>query len=151
MTDPREALEAMGLSADRVIETDKALQQRGPRDGRICMCGHGVSKHNAESNVCQPSAMDCPCRVIRPVIEVEDTRVFLRKTAGGGEMHALARGLGALSALGKSFEWLIDLKCDRCGAVDEVVTPVPVTSTGFATTYPTGYDAFLCRPCREEI
>lgn len=151
MTDPRLALEAMGLSADRVIETDNALKQRGTRDGRICMCGHGLAKHNLETGLCKPSAMDCPCRNPRPVIDVEDTRVFLRRTVGGGELHALARGLGALSALGKSFEWLIDLKCDRCKAVDEVVTPVPVTATGFATTYPTGYDAFLCRPCREEI
>jgi hypothetical protein len=52
---------------------------------------------------------------------------------------------------GKSAEWIVDLKCDRCGKVDEIVTPVPVTKSGHATSQPTGYDALLCQECREEV
>jgi hypothetical protein len=52
---------------------------------------------------------------------------------------------------GKSAEWIVDLKCDRCGKVDEIVTPVPVTKSGHATSHATGYDALLCQECREEV
>jgi hypothetical protein len=151
MTDPRQALEAMGLSMDKVLETDNALKQRSTvRDSRICICGHGISKHDKDTYMCKPSKMDCPCRTPRPIIDVQDTRVFLRRTQGGGELHALARGMAALGALGKTFEWLVELKCDRCKA-EAMVAPVPVTATGFATTYATPYNALLCRECREEI
>ena len=147
------ALAALGIDLGEAVEMDKALQQRAPRDTRICVCGHGISKHTDEAGrvLCKPSAMDCPCKHIRPVIDVDDTRYFLRNTQGGGAMHALSRGLSALAMAGKNATWLIELKCDRCGTVDEIVTPVPVTHEGRARTYDTGYHGLLCQSCREEV
>lgn len=148
-----DALSALGLTVEEVAEIDHALMTRSPRDNRICLCGHGVSKHTEMAGVvnCKPSAMDCPCKKIRPVIETNDTRMFLRSTQGGGAMHALSRGLSALAMAGKSATWLIELKCDRCGAVDEVVVPVPITSNGHSANKATGFDALLCPNCRDEV
>jgi len=147
------ALAALGINLEEAVKTDKALQQRGPRDTRICICGHGVSKHTDEAGriVCKPSAMDCSCKHVRPVIDVEDTRYFLRSTQGGGSMHALSRGLSALAMAGKNATWLVELKCDRCGTFDEIVTPIPVTLEGRARTFDTGHHGLLCPSCREEV
>lgn len=150
----RNALIAIGVDPDMAVITDNANKQRGKvRDNRICICGHGMSRHKeiAGEIMCKPSRLDCPCKAPRAVLEVDDTRAFLRKTVGGGAMHALSRGLSALIMSGKSAEWIVDLKCDRCGKVDEIVTPVPVTKSGHAMSYPTGYDALLCQECREEV
>lgn len=153
-TDASDALRAMGIDPDSAIQMDKALKDRsGLRDKRVCICGHGVTKHTdvAGAVMCKPSRMECPCKKVRPVLDVDDTRVFLRRTVGGGAMHALSRGLSALVMSGKSATWIVELKCDRCGNLDEIVNPVPVTQSGHATTYATGYDALLCQPCREEV
>lgn len=147
------ALAALGIDLDEAVKVDKALKQRGPRDTRICICGHGISKHTdiAGRVVCKPSAMQCSCKHTRPVLDVEDTRLFLRSTQGGGSMHALSRGLSALALAGKNATWLVELKCDRCGAVDEIVTPVPVSKEGRSRSEDTGYHGLLCQSCREEI
>jgi hypothetical protein len=153
-TDASDALRALGIDPDSAIQTDNALKDRSSdKDKRVCLCGHGMSKHKEIAGVvmCKPSRMDCPCKKSRAVLDVEDTRVFLRRTVGGGMMHALSRGLSALVSSGKSATWIVELKCDRCGSVDEIVSPVPVTQSGHATTYATGYDALLCQSCREEV
>jgi hypothetical protein len=152
--DARDGLAAMGVNVDELVRTDRALQQRAPRDNRICLCGHGVARHTRNERgdlTCQPAKMGCPCKVVRAVIEVEDTRFFLRSTQGGGNMHALYRGMSALAVAGKSFKWITELKCDICKAVDEVLTPVPVTQDGRARSHDTGFHGLLCQSCREEI
>lgn len=154
MTSARDALEAMGMNVDEVMEVDSVLRTRPPqRDGRICLCGHGISKHQSFSGrvVCKPSKMDCPCKKIRAVIDAEDSRPFLRRTQGGGPMHALSRGLAALAASGKDAQWIIDLECDKCHEYSDNLVPVPVTANGFAAEEATGYDALLCPSCREQI
>jgi hypothetical protein len=146
-------LEAIGIDLEEVLKVDKALSTRKIMDGRICLCGHSTARHTevAGRTFCKPSKMDCPCKKERLVLEVDSTRPFLRKTEGGGAMHALTRGLGVLIEQGKSAEWMVDLVCDRCGADDVVVSPVPVTQHGVASTVATGYDALLCQGCREAI
>lgn len=149
-----DALAALGLTVEEVQEVDKLMRQpRYGLDRRICLCGHGVGKHTEVAGyvTCKPSRYECPCKKTRPVLEVEDTRPFLCKTGGGGAMHALVRGIAVLAGTGKSAKWIVDMKCDRCQSVDEIVFPIPVTQTGQAVQYPTGFDALLCQTCREEV
>lgn len=154
MSSATDALAALGMTTEEVTAIDSVLRTRPQkRDGRICLCGHGVTKHLVNDGIvtCKPSKMDCPCKKVRPVIDAEDTRPFLRRTQGSGPMHALSRGLAALAVNGKEANWIIDLECDRCHEATNNLVPVPVTSTGFAVTEATGYDALLCATCREEV
>lgn len=151
MNDP---LSAFGLSKEEVLVIDETLKDRPTtRDGRICICGHGAGRHKMIGgySVCNPSRMSCPCKALRAVLDVEDTRSFLRKTSGGGPLHALTRGIAAMpEEKYKTAKWLVEMKCDRCGEVSNLA-PVPVTQNGIATDYPTGYDALLCETCRTEV
>ena len=156
MTNAEQVLQAMGISAEEVLEVEEELKDHGrPRrsDPRICLCGHAVARHTVANGItyCKPSRMECPCKSCRPVLECADTRKFLRRTSGGGKMHALTLGIGSHVASGKSVKWIIDLACDRCKENDNNVVPVPVTQTGRATSHATGYDALLCRQCRTEV
>lgn len=150
-----DALAAMGMNASEVLEIDETLRTRpAVRDGRICICGHGVAKHIVFDNGavrCKPSKMECPCKKLRPVIDAEDTRPFLRKTGGSGTAHALARGLAVLAENGKDANWIVDLVCDRCEQATESLIPTPVTKNGVAVETATGYDRLLCPQCKAEI
>lgn len=152
MSGAEDALKAMGLSVEEVLE---GVEPGRPRrsDPRICLCGHAVARHTQINGLtfCKPARMECPCKKCRPVLEADDTRKFLRRTDGGGKLHALARGIVSHVEAGKSVKWVVELQCDRCGENDENVVPVPVTQSGKATTYATGYDALLCRKCRTEV
>lgn len=144
------ALAAMGIGVQEAVEADRDLRGRvGARDGRVCLCGHSVGRHTVSSGLvlCKPARMECPCRKLRPVVEAEDVRPFLRRTAGSGMMHALVRGISALAETGKSVEWIVPLECDKCGGGAEVV-PAAVTKQGALSSEATGYDALLCRKCR---
>ena len=66
-------------------------------------------------------------------------------------MHALTLGIVSHVQTGREVQWIVDLVCDRCGEANGNVVPVPVTQTGRATSYPTGYDALLCPTCRTEV
>lgn len=155
MSSASDALAAIGMDATKVLEIDAVLRTRpAVRDGRICLCGHGVAKHLVLDNgavSCTPSKMKCPCKNLRPVLDAEDTRPFLRKTQGSGPEHALARGIAALSEGGKEADWIIDLVCDRCQEPNGVLIPTPVTKDGRIAQEATGYDALLCQTCREEM
>lgn len=149
-------LAALGVSLEEVLEADSELRTRpAKRDGRICICGHSITKHKFDKYLgvyeCKPSRMHCPCKEARPVLEAEDTRPFLRRTQGSGAMHALSRGLAALVASGKTAEWTIDMVCDRCGEESSELLPVPVTKNGMASIEPTGIDKLICSSCRAEI
>jgi hypothetical protein len=148
-----DAWDVLGIDLEEAIRVDTALNTRKVIDGRICLCGHSTARHTevAGRTFCKPSKMDCPCKKERLVLRADSTRPFLRKTEGGGALHALVRGLSALKNQGKSAEWIVEMKCDRCEAEDVVVTPVPVTQNGRASTVATGYDALLCGGCREEV
>lgn len=149
MTTAREALLALGLDADEVMSVDESLRDRpAVRDGRICLCGHGVTRHNKETGYCLPSKMGCPCMKLRPVIDTEDTRPFMRKTQGMGSLHALSRGLAAVAMKGKEAHWIIELVCDKCGEFNDSIIPVPVSKQGVVMNEATGLDFLLCPNCR---
>ena len=151
------ALEALGLNVAEVVAVDEAVRDKSKtrgRDQRICICGHPLARHTEYSGViaCKPSKLDCPCRKARPVLRVDDTRWFLKKTFGGGSLHALTRGLATyLDAGRENAEWIVDLECDKCGESGSKVVPVPVTQNGIAVDHATGWDVFLCESCRESV
>jgi len=152
--DAVDVLEAMGISVNEVRKADGLVREkRHDRDQRICLCGHSVSRHTVVNGVvyCKPGRMECPCKRCRAVLQVADTRKFMRKTSGAGALHALTLGVLAHVDLGKPVKWIIDLQCDRCKKNDQNVVPVPVTQHGKAVLYATGYDALLCRECRSSV
>lgn len=154
MNSEKNALSALGMTAEEVLKVDDSLRTRPQqRDGRICICGHGASKHTIYEGIvsCKPSKMDCPCKSLRPVLEADDTRPFLRRTQGAGAMHALSRGLAALISKGKSAEWIIPLVCDKCKEPSGNLSPIPITKNFVAVDYATGIDTLLCPTCREEL
>lgn len=146
-----EALLAIGLDPDEVIAIDQTVSKRTRRkDNRICICGHGVGRHQetAGRHMCNPSAMRCMCRTFRPVLEAEDSRIFLRETLGPGKLHALSRGIAASAEKGKKVEWIVNLTCDRCQDEEKKVLPIPLTENGYVASYPTATTALLCQDCR---
>lgn len=148
------AFEYLDFTPEEALHADDLLcaRQGRRRDGRICVCGHPMTRHAMLSGLvyCKPTRMECPCKKARPVVEASDTRPFLRKTEGQGAMHALGRGLLAASRDGHRVEWLVPRQCDRCGT-EGPVSPVPVTQRGVAVNEATGFDALLCNKCRMEV
>jgi hypothetical protein len=129
--------EALQVAEEEVIRTRE-------RDGRICICGHPNTRHSTYADVvaCNPTRMACDCKQIRLVLEVSDTRLFLRKTNGSGTSHALSKSMSKAKSLGVEIKWLIDPKCDRCN-VEKPISPVSISQNGKH-----GYNAFLCVDCR---
>lgn len=154
--DQLDPLAAMGISLEEALAADKKITdktRKGVRDRRICICGHPVARHAEYAGVltCKPTAMRCPCKKVRSVLEADDIRTFLRKTEGSGALHALTRGIAASVSSGKKVEWSIPLKCDRCGESEgRKVMPSVVTQGGRMTNHPTGFDVMLCDVCRIE-
>ena len=151
----QDALAMMGISVDEVDESDSDLIEKKKHgvDRQVCACGHPMARHTVVHGVvlCKPARMECPCKRARPVLECQDTRLFIRKTEGAGSAHALTRGIRVSIEKNKSVAWIVELVCDRCGVAHSNVVPVPVTQTGHASSYPTGYDALLCPDCRVEV
>ena len=88
-----EALAMIGLTADDIDEADVALAEQRKINASInrhvCACGHAMSRHTVVSGIvmCKPARMECPCKRSRPVLLAQDTRLFIRKTEGGGAAH----------------------------------------------------------------
>lgn len=146
-----DALAALGIDPDEVMEEYEATRPKTVRNGLICICGHPVARHTevAGVGVCTPSRMVCPCRTPRAVADSADVRLFQYRTDGSGIRHALIRGLTAVANAGKEAHWIVDLVCDNpeCGSPTNVV-PVPVTSSGSPTDEPSPLNVFLCSECR---
>lgn len=155
MTTARDALESLGIDVEEAIETDRRLMKKGPRDNRICVCGHAVARHKTDEfsgiTECRPSRMYCPCETPRAVLEAEDTRMFLRQTNGPKSEHALVRGMVALVVAEKEAKWLDDpLLCDKCGNRGNI-SPVPLTKNNRIAYEPSARNALLCETCIEEL
>lgn len=175
MTDAKEFFNKLGVSIEDVDSKEDRQRRRGPTDRRICICGHGTNKHkNPEiadetrnryvdgvvaerTYACNPNArVECPCRLPQPVIVVSDSRWFLRKTQGGGHLHALVRGMRSLLEIeGATIDWLIEPTCAKCNesGSDKNILPVPLTKAGRLTHdgLSEGYDRLLCEECRKEV
>lgn len=148
---------AMGITPEDVDRADVELAERRKAaasvNRHVCACGHAMARHTVTHGIvmCKPARMECPCKKARPVLVVQDTRLFIRKTEGGGAEHALIRGIRESLTKEKLVEWLIDPTCDRCGKATDSIVPVPVTQSGTAVSRATGYDVLLCPDCRVEV
>ena len=148
----KNAFAGLDFTYEDAVAAEEKLLRDGPstqRDKRVCLCGHPISRHTSIAGLvmCKPTRMDCPCKKVRAVLTVQDTRVFLRKTEGSGVLHALGRGMKASVEANKTFEWISPPSCDRCEKVGHV-TPCAVTQRGVIVQMPTGFDALLCQSCR---
>lgn len=163
-----------GISEEEMAEAlARATGKREAQKGLVCICGHPAGRHSdmeyrgvtrtrctAHKNSENPSA-ECPCKEARIVLKVDDARGFLRKTTGAGASHALVLGIAASKlkareafAAGKrdkesfDIEWLVDLKCDKCGSYDSGVVPCPVSDRGVVLSMSAGINLLLCKECR---
>jgi len=152
-TSAEDGLKAIGLTQEDMKSLEGDLAAKPKRDNRICICGHPVTRHTVAGalTICKPTKMDCPCKRCRPVVKVSDLRPFLRKTEGSGGLHALARGMYALTQKDGKIDWLEDLVCDRCKEKAADLTPAAVTQRGTSAMHATGFDALLCGKCRTEV
>jgi hypothetical protein len=131
--------------------------RKAPADTTVCVCGHPVARH-LPGGTCAPTRMSCWCREARPVMEVGDTRAFLRKTKGVSA-HALSSGVDALHGKQKSWAWLPGKQaCAECGEQGVVVFPLVVnTATRELVVDFTGFiprearDELFCWPCVEKL
>ena len=151
-----ELLKEMGIDPDEAVKVDRELSAKKRRDPRVCICGHGANRHMEDNGVwaCAPSRLTCTCQGLRPVVEVEDTRKFLRKSSGPGSKHALIRGLSTLIGEGKHATWIEEPTCEKCGAEGSGIVPVPFSFTGrvaYSENEMSGKHAFLCEDCLEEV
>jgi hypothetical protein len=149
-------MEFLDFTIEELKAADEKIRKAGrtDRDKRVCICGHSISSHQKFDGglvLCTPSRIDCRCKEVRPVIKVSDVRLFIRKTLGPGPEHALSRGMLASIERGNSVEWIVELKCDRCGT-EGPVSPTGVTQSGIVVyDQDTGLNALLCQECRTEI
>ena len=148
------AMAVLGVSLEEIEEATEIRREKGPRDQRICVCGHAIHKHTIVEGrgqvVCKPSAMHCPCKNARPVLKTNDTRCFLRKTEGPGAEHALSRGMAEALKRGKSFEWIVPIVCDRCQQPADRIIPTPIgqgTTGVYKKNEASALNALLCREC----
>jgi hypothetical protein len=173
MSNSLDDLEAMGITSADVDARDTRQKKGGPIDRRICMCGHPINRHKIHMTpenpkgvpwtegpvpstgmLCRINAMNCSCKEPIPVLKVTDARSFLRTTEGAGAAHALIRGIRDIMPKA-TYEWLIDIKCQRCGVIgaEHKIQPVPLTKLQKKTLdgKSQGYDRFLCLNCREDV
>ena len=163
-----------GISEAEMAEAlAKANGKREAQKGLVCICGHPAGRHleteyrgitrircTAHKNSENPSA-ECPCKEARIVLKVDDSRGFLRKTTGAGSSHALVLGIASSRQKAKDafaegkrdketfdMEWLVELKCDKCGSYDSGVVPCPVSDRGVVISYASAITLFLCKDCR---
>ena len=127
MTNPFDYLDVTYEEAKEFNDHLKTYRQ--DRDKRICICGHGLNRH--KTNIrgrleCKPNAMYCKCKQERPILEAQDTRVFISKTVSHATQHALVRGLQNAQEKQHDIKWLQEPQCDLCGKHTPVV-PMVIT------------------------
>jgi len=153
-----DALAMIGIELEELQSVGTALLREPNKDSRVCMCGHGMNKHTVTNGyvLCKPSRMACPCKSTRPVLISSNIRPFMRKSVGSGASHALMQGLRKAIELDAEISWIEPPSCGdqkkgtKCGSTDQVV-PCLITQNGFHSDEPTGYDVFLCPPCRDSL
>lgn len=151
-TDP---FEFFDFTAEEAVEAVRKKEEgESHKDGRVCICGHPAGRHEfipaLGRHSCSANKNNCPCTKLRTVIEVDNARIFLRKTTGAGPLHALGHGILKAVEAGQNVRWLVDQICDRCGQEGKL-SPVAVNNRGVVMNEATGLDALVCADCRTEI
>lgn len=130
------------------------------RNHSVCVCGHSVSYHTEVGDrvVCSPGKIrSCKCAVTRPVLEVQNLRLFMCVTSGSGGDHALGKGITASGANEKEYSWIngAGVKCDSClgemtdWANRHIIALDPYT--GMVAERSTGVDKIVCTSCYLDI
>lgn len=171
----KDPMELLSFDEQEYENNERIWNKRKNRqdlDRRICACGHPMSRHRPNefaerqtgivgAHTCSMPRVGsvCSCKLPRAVLQVPNTKHFLMTGIkdGGPSGHALIRGIQSVKQKSLSeysdIEWLIPVKCDRCGSEDVRVTPVGV----FITREPKELDRingggdttiFLCDDCR---
>jgi hypothetical protein len=135
-----------------VEDVDKALEEQAEaknKSKQICICGHAAGFHDFYngSDFCTANKQNCKCIKKRLVVEAQDTRLFLRKTTGPGQFHALSQGIRAAEAAGQILKWIVPVECEACKSEVEL-SPVPVSDRGVILYEDKGLHALLCKECR---
>lgn len=148
------AFDFFDFTEDEAAEALTWIAETDKRTGHICVCGHPVGRHTyvpaRNRYTCSANKNNCKCAQNRPVIEVENARLFLRKTIGTGAMHALGQGIKAALDAGQNIEWLVPQQCDMCKKPGKV-SPVAVNFIGDRIAImntSTESDGLLCAECR---
>lgn len=126
MYDPKDLASQLGFELSSLQLTDEELKKPREIDRRICLCGHPVSRHSLDGGViCVPARWQCHCKNLKPVMVVDDTRLFAKRSYGYGEEHALMRTLPDMVRRHRKGEWLPNLNCSvqNCDYQDHLLTP----------------------------
>ncbi len=150
-----EGYRGFAVTLEQMRDAQELLRQdRNARDRRICICGHPAGRHSEYAGrvSCTPTRMVCPCRLMVPVIEVADTRPFLRKTQGYGSAHALMSGLSGLIEKGRDWDWLPGFPvCTKCDAEGVSVYPIAIDPSGRPSIQPEARNVLLCASCVQDV
>ena len=143
---------AFDLSEDEIRNTiERETIRARVRDGRICICGHPLTRHSTYADVvaCNPTKMICDCKDIRVVVETSDTRWFLRKTEGSGASHALVKAMQTARDKGADVKWLVDPVCDKPNCGNRDIRPVIVMQEKNGKSIRN--TILLCSECRSSL
>lgn len=154
MSDMFSRLDFTSETATKALEnTDRAYRER---NGLICSCGHPVAKHIVSETtrdvLCKPGLLNCKCEYLHPVIEVPNTRFFMRKSLGNGPYHALSLGLvAAIKAANedqaKQIKWVIPDTCEFCKAEGVATSPTHVDKAKRVWEEPQTHNVLICADC----
>lgn len=147
----------LGFNPDAAVKaletTDRSYRER---NGLICSCGHPVAKHITNKNtgavLCKPGLLHCKCEYIHAVIEVPNTRFFMRKSLGNGPYHALSLGLvaaikGASKEQAEQIKWVIPEMCEFCKAEGVPTSPTHVDKAKRVWEEPQTHNVLICEDC----
>lgn len=150
---------SLGLTPEEIESVYKATEKVDrAKDARVCICGHGATRHKQAYGVsrCQPGRQSCSCAQLQVVLHASDLRSFMCRTTGPGAEHALVKGIAGSERLAEKtgipleIDWVVEVKCQRCGSEDGVV-PAAITSGGFVSDGPERLNVLSCRKCLEEL
>lgn len=140
----------------------RAMKLRKDRDGRVCICGHGMAYHSGSDPEvraqleaagrtvrvrCAYAKSTCPCVSPHPVLTTKDIRRFMHKTAGSGKLeHALAQGIMSCNLNKTPLVWLENTTCNDCGI--PCISAYAGTRNGHIAEGPSPINVFLCDDCK---
>jgi hypothetical protein len=165
------------------IEESEEVIEKGDADsGLICTCGHSGKYHNeSEVDYCLVGRQACRCNEFIPVLKVSDTRHFMRKSQGNGNLHALSLGIASARLVKAKTEtetnpqtgiktrtkkpvemkWNLDICCMKCMRSDVGLSPTMVSLQGQIIYEPDViykdqldvkiFNLMLCDDCIDEI
>lgn len=158
-------LDGMMLTPALVEQSIREAKEGRGRNPEVCICGHPARSHSSKAKMdspvhrafkdlgvekCFPARQQCPCIGFRGVVKSSDVRLFVFKTTGSYERHALFKGIFTAREKGLELEKIGDWNCDTCGSTERV-GPVPVDNSKREAAGPTPRTFLLCAECVEKL